>query len=287
MDGFSIDFGTIKLNWTLYNTILCKRWAEKLAYMSKHSPIDDPRRFYGLPATTAFELYTKIIDAIYLLKNLNQDLTEYIVKFEEIDQNWLNILHDKFANMHGRDNDEKSKFMEQDLIDAWNLLHINLHRLEAKIEGRSEGKRIVGTWRYQGDVMENFSIYDYDHFTPYSNFGDVFLNYREVGKTPYEVFLSNDQLSLDVCVPSQHWCADFKIIFTHIDQRNPSFKLDEFNQWYENNFAFFSKNYLFYPNDKRVGLGAYPLAFINTAYTQDEIVSKLSTSSGIQNIEVF
>lgn len=287
MDGFSIDFGTINLDWKLHNTALSKRWAEKLAYVSSREPMDNSRRFYGLPGTTTFELYTKIIDAIYLLKTLGQDLTDYIVKFEEIDQNWLNVLHDKFANMHGRDDDDKSKFMEKNLVDAWNLLHINLHRLEANFEGRIEGKRIACTWRNQGDVMENFSVYDYDHFTPFNNFGDVFLNYREVGKAPYEVFKRNDQLSLDVCVPSKHWCADFKIIFTPVDHQNPTLQINEFNQWYADNFAFFSKNYLFYPNDKRVGLGAYPLAFIDTAYSEDEIVSKLVSSPGILNIEVF
>ena len=288
MVGFDIVFENGKddlvLHWDLIPSSISYRWLEKLQYVSQQLDIDNNRRFYSLPEVTQFEIYNDIIKAIHQLEDLGIAINDKIVDFESCDQHWLNHLHDVFANVHGRDYEEKSYLLSKELVAAWNLLHINIHRLEAKLAGNEERKRIVATWRNQGETMELFSIYDFEKFTVNSQFGDIFLNYRQVGKSPYEIFSYGDRLSLDVCVPSINWCADFKIQFYETDENDPRWQLPKFFEWYDSNFDFFSKNFMFFRRDKRVGLGAYPLAKLKTNLDNDTIIQILSHSKGIKQI---
>lgn len=289
MAGFSISFENgsedFVLEWQLIPSTISYRWLEKLKYISKDLEIDDNRRFYGLPPAARSEIYQDMLTAIYQLEYLGIEIANKIVDFEKCDKEWLNELHDIFANTHGRDHDPKSYLQSKELISAWNLLHDNIHRMESNL-GREEHKIIFATWRNQGEFMELFSIYDFEKFTLGSNFGDIVLNYRQVGKSPYHVFLSEDKVELDVCVPSINWCADFKILLFDSKPTDAQWRLPEFIRWYDDNFDFFSKNFLFGKRDKRVGLGAYPLAKLKTSFNNQTIIDALTNSKGIKNIEI-
>lgn len=290
MAGFDItfDLGNDKftLRWDIYDRPICHRWLEKLEYV-KRLPLDDNRRFYGLPSGTPETVYNKICQGIHELNAFGIDLTEKIQPLEQVNNDWLNELHDDFTRIHGRDQEEKSQTLSNELVRAWNKLHINLHAMEGRLlNGKPENPRIVATWRNQGEVIEKYSIYDYDFFTMNHHYGEVFLNYRHVGKPPYEIYRNQDLLSIDRCVPSSAWCADFVILFYDNFVADDDPEIQGFYQWYRKNYVWFNDNFKFSPDDPRVGLGRYPLAQLNSNLDRQEIQDILSESLGICDIAV-
>jgi len=285
MAGFNIVFETAAdpyvLEWKINQNPLSIEWLHKLEYVSKNKKIDDARRFYGMPQSTTAEVYQAMDLAIKKLNTLGHNLPEVIQ--EKYDQSWLNFLHDYFAENHGRDHEIKSQTLSQELIDCWNQLHINLHRYEALLEGNPEPKRITATWREQGETMSVYKLADYDKFSWTSNFGDVFINYREVGRSAFDVYLSKDKIDRDVLVNSVHWCADLRIHF--FDMQEQDF-IGNYWLWYQQNVQWFRDQFGFSDQDSRVNPGFYPVAQLVTSDTKESIIKNISESKKIQSINI-
>lgn len=285
MAGFKIVFETAVepyvLEWKINENPLSIEWLRKLEYVSNNKRIDDARRFYGMPQSSSAEVYQAMDLAIKQLNKLGHNIPE--VTEENYDQRWLNFLHDYFAENHGRDHEIKSQTLSQELIDCWNQLHINLHRYEALLEGNPEPKRITVTWREQGETMSEYQLADYDKFTWTSNFGDVFINYREVGRSAFDVYLSKDKIDRTVLVNSVHWCADLRIHFFDLEEKD---FIGDYWSWYQKNASWFRDQFGFSDQDSRVNPGFYPVAQLVTTNAKESIIKNISESKRIQSINV-
>lgn len=285
MAGFKIIFGShngdFELTWTLNNKALSHNWLQKLDYVSKNKVIDNPRRFYGLPQASKVQIYNVMTESIHQLNQKGFDIP--VKPIEQFDHDWLNFLHDYFAVNHGRDHEPKSINMSKEMVNLWNQLHINLHHYESLLLNRVEQCRINCTWREQGEMIEQYALKDYDQFTLNSKFGDVFINYRQVGRSAFHVYRSEDKLDKAVLVNSTDWCADFRINFFDLVDES---LIKNYWEWYHNNLPWFEQNFGFTNKDPRVNPGFYPVASLDSDMHQNELLQLLSHSTGIKSIVV-
>jgi hypothetical protein len=285
MAGFDIEFATptgpFVLSWKINDNKLSLPWLRKLDFVAKEKVIDNPHRFYGMPPETQEQVYATMTEAIQELNSKGFDIP--VKPIADFNNHWLNYLHDYFAENHGRDTEQKSIEMVQHLVLSWNKLHIGIHRYEDLLKGTEEPRRLVATWRRQGECMDVYDIEDYEKFTFGCNFGDVFINYREVGKPAFDIFENQDLLDKSVLVNSTHWCADLNIQFRYLDNAEV---IAGFWDWYDTKQDWFSEKYGFGPRDLRASPGYYPVASLCTDLSESEIISRLSESSGIAGITV-
>jgi hypothetical protein len=130
--------------------------------------------------------------------------------------------------------------------------------------------------------METYNDQDYDHFTWDSTFGDVFIGYREVGKSAFDVYLNKDRVDQSVLVNSAHWCADFRIHFFDMDH---SKFIRQYWDWHHDNIKWFNQQ--FGPgHESKVSPGYYPVAKLITAHGRDYIKEQLTNSQGIVKITI-
>ena len=207
------------LAFELNDNTITKRWSDLvLLAQALRYPIDDPHRFYGfdLPEVErdkALALINNCIDQI----NSHQQIIDR--KLEHVDdQDTLNYLHHVFEEYHGLLDQQDTDFwmgcppyVKQALAN----LNVYVHRCESAIDSQP---RMVVTY-YGLPKACRLEESDYQLFTPYAEFGDLYLNYVEIGKTLSDLWHDQDRyIHDDAFQPFQRFSADFAIKFHDIDR---------------------------------------------------------------------
>lgn len=202
------------LEFSLNDNTITKRWQDKiLLAQALRYPIDDPYRFYGfdLPEVErekALALINNCIDQI----NSHQQIIDR--KLEHVDdQDTLNYLHHIFEEYHGLLDQQDTEFwrgcppyVQQALAN----LNVYVHRCESAVDSNP---RMVVTY-YSLPKICRLEESDYELFTPYPEFGDLYLNYVEIGKTLADLWHDQDlYIHDDAFQPFQRFSADFAVRF--------------------------------------------------------------------------
>jgi hypothetical protein len=205
---------SIVLNYRLRDNPIVPKWINKLQQaQAQQIPIDDPARFYGFGskeqqiAHALFEI-NKQVEIINSYKNI---IERRLTDLE--DQDTLNYLHHIFEVYHGLLNNPSEFFLAapQHVQKALGELNIAVHRCESISRG-SRPRHVV---TYFGLIKEQTLDHsDYKYFTDVSEFGTMYLNYVEIGKTLTDLALDNDQyISDEAFKPFTYYSADFTVRF--------------------------------------------------------------------------
>lgn len=207
---------TVELTWKLRDIPVAYRWLERLA-TAQHLgyQIDDPRRFYGFndrstEITQALELINEDINTINSYqKIIDRNLTDVT------DQDTLNYLHHIFEVYHGLLDQQNTEFWRNapDTVrKALARLNIDVHRCEDAY--RLGDPRFVVT--YYGLPKDTvFKDMDYQYITNKREFGTMYINYAEIGKTLEDHCYDNDSyIDPSAFKPFEHCSADFNVEFT-------------------------------------------------------------------------
>ena len=204
--------GEQELSFVIGETNIAQRWARKLQFaLSKRYKVDDPRRFYGHTSLSkeskdTLKWITECIDTI----NDHDPIIERSISRVD-DQDTLNYLHSMFEQYHGQLGEPTGWFESApDTVQkAIAELNVLVHRCESLVRGAKP--RLVCTY-YRMPKQDCLAWSDYDLMTDHTAFGDLCLNYCEIGKTLEDFWRDQDEyVTAQTFKPFKYFSADFNV----------------------------------------------------------------------------
>ncbi len=237
------------LVFDVYNTDIAYRWAKEIA---NNYPLYETDRFQAWPGNNK-----NLSDYVGLLKEqidiVNSYAPETIIFDHLLSQDTLNYLHKFFEDLRGHietGTDFYNSAPEEikQAIDKFNVL---IHETEHLIRN-SGTPTIIGTFAERPRIP--LIKEDYDLFTIKWKYGEVYINYCEVGKTLLDVFKDQDSyIGENNIRPQKYYSADFMIKFgIELPEEFHQQRIKEFNAWYDKQLYRF----------ENISLGMIPVAIL-------------------------
>ncbi len=288
LDNQSKDIFKLKFDLLLENNIT-QRWVKKVKTAQRLCySIDDRERFYGFNTSAdetnkALKLINQDIDVINSYQSIIDRYLEDIS-----DQNTLNYLHKIFEDYHGLLDQQTHEFWNnapKNVREALANLNVHVHRCESIY--RSNKARFVVTY-FGLPKKHTFKAEDFKLLTNRYEFGTVYINYVEIGKT-LEDYWRDDELGNNAHAgheafkPFNYFSADFVVRFHNynqyeIDQTERGIK-DYFVKYQE-----FFKSHGVSINDDQLRPGFIPVAKLNSEMSNDKILEKIKTHQHVHQV---
>lgn len=237
------------LRFELNNFPIVDKWINKVIRSQEKYTIDDPNRFYAFgnnEVNDAIKRINKVCDII----NDHEPIIKRRIT-NPIDQDTLNYLHHIFEVYHGLlDRQEHPFFLgaSDEVKLALRNLNIEVHRCEALVNSRITGKyvfpRHVVTW-FDLPKNEQLDISDYDYFNEKVEFGSVYLNYVEIGKSLEHLATDFDNhISDEAFKPFRYYSSDFVVKFYELDDTYLTERKNLMVKFYNDHLDFFKQRNL-------------------------------------------
>lgn len=278
----TIEFGTdnFPITWDINDTIIANSWYEKLK-ISYQSGIKENNRFYNFPG----QLWSKesIIMALADEMNIiNSNIKHYFNSWPhfEMTQDDLNRLHNKFSKLRGSLENPSMYWntASQETKNAIEKMNILIHRLESYGNHRP---RFVCTFNdeQRSDIPKN----EFYHFTLNNNFGDIALNYNQVGKQLLDAYRDRDIDVSEELRPMNQYGSAFTAKFYTITKYDSFMLRNKIHEWYLEHSFNTKLQKSFY--DVSIALGWIPVASLSMDnYAHYEIIESLGKNDAINKI---
>jgi hypothetical protein len=276
----------LNLKFKLLDTPLTKLWLDRMSYRDQY-PLDHPDRFHGfdtldIEVSRATKMITNCIDVI------NSHQVIITKSFTTIyDQDVLNYLHSIFEKYHG--------LLDAQDTDYWNnappkvrlaLAELNLavHRCELATSSIAQPK-FVCTWfglpktkTLPTGIMKQYG-------TLAQEFGNVYINYVEIGKTLADLTHDNDNyISDDAFKPFDFYSADFSVRLYSDSEQQVNNRLQQMEQYFNNHIDFFqSRGYNTFDHEKLQPL-YLPVAKLIETMPQDKLIKQIQQHQYINKV---
>ena len=206
------------LVFDIYDDTISRLWLDRMNL--RHAwPMDDARRFYGFDSLEAQrqDAEARLLQDIHTINQYQHIIDRTWTSID--DQDLLNYLHNIFERYHG--------LLDQQDTDWWYLaplevrqalarLNIDVHRAESVT--RNHLPRFVCTWYGQPKTHQFTLEQIQQHGRLQTDWGGVYVNYVEIGKTLEDLYHDRDRyISDDAFRPFCHYSSDFVVRF--YDQR--------------------------------------------------------------------
>lgn len=271
-----------ELWFDIIDSPIAQLWLERM--MIRHSwPLDDPRRFYGFndPATEKQIAQAEIQQCIQVINAFQPIIKRSFTSV--YDQDFLNYLHHVFERYHGLLDQQNTDWWHNAPVvvqKALSNLNIAVHRCESL---RAHRPRIVCTWFGMPKTQSLTLDLIRDNGRLNIDFGGVYLNYVEIGKTLLDLATDNDSyISDDGFRPFDHYSADFVVYFYRDDQQSA---IDRVTKYYDQHRDFFQSRNIMSSQDPR----ALPLKFkvAQLRNPNDIVIDNIRLQQHIQSIEIL
>lgn len=204
--------GDLELKFQIRDTPVAELWVERMQDRGSY-PLDHPDRFYGFGT-----LEQEQARAVEYIQNCIATINAHdpiIHRPFEYTQDCLNYLHNIFEQHHGLLDQQHSEYWSRapnQVRKALAELNLAVHRCESVSSGTNP--RLVCTW-YGMPKTQRLSLELQGRYTTSQiEFGTVYLNYCEIGKTAEDLANDNDKyIGDDAFRPFDHYSADFNIQF--------------------------------------------------------------------------
>lgn len=282
------DTSDYTLEFALKQHSLVDRWLKHLdLFVSAGCPWDDPYRFYNFPDNqfTKEKTIEHLKHLISIIKNYAPQIIDRTFG-NDFTQDDMNYLHHIFEMYHGLydKQDQNSFFMAApELVqNALADLNIWIHRYET-LGGIP---RFVATWKYkpfrETMIEEDFSLFQLEE-----QWGDLMLNYCEIGKTLYDLWHDNDRyIHPDAFKPLGHFCVDFTVRFSDLAPQDYQTTEQEIWNYFDTHQDFFhSQGYK--KHDPKLSLGWISLG--NLVYDGDrsKVIEQVSKHQKLKTIRAI
>jgi hypothetical protein len=239
--------------------------------------MDDASRFYGLrDPDTEKRQATQYLEHCITRINSYQSIID-LPTADLSDQDTLNYLHNVFEKYHGLLDQQNGEWWQSAPVAVRKALvdlNIAVHRMEST---NINLPRIVCTWfgmpkdhALHPDLMRR-------HGSLTTDWGGVYLNYVEIGKTLEDLAKDNDRwISDDAFQPFRHYSADFNVKF--YDREAPIQCVKEY--WLEHE-SFFTRHGVKTWDDQAAFPYRFKIAQLETDLDRQLILSQLSQVNSI------
>ena len=277
------------LTFDILDSPVARLWVERMNY--RHSwPMDNPDRFYGFNSyeeeqRRALDTMDRCIQEVNQYRSIiNRKLTSVT------DQDTLNYLHNIFERYHGQ--------LEQQDHEFWKLAPESVRRALAEInitvhhcESLRRGKlypRFVCTWYGMPKTKTLDTSLQDQYGSSGSEFGGVYLNYCEIGKTATDMAYDNDQyMAAKMFQPFKHYSADFRVDLYSESAAEIEYRQNKTTEYFNTNLNFFRKFNITDSTDIRI----QPLKFkvAQLVYEPDEkerIMLQIRANQSVQSVTI-
>lgn len=272
------------LKYKLRDNSVVPKWANKLLEAQQYK-IDEPGRFYGF-GTLEEEIENALNRINVCIDTINSYSPIITRRLHNIyDTDTLNYLHHIFEIYHGLLDKQTLDFytdapssVKQALAD----LNICVHRCEGVVKGLAP--RHVVTY-YALPKTDTLALEDYDLFTDMIEYGTVYLNYVEIGKTFEDLTLDRDKyISDQTFKPFRYYSADFLVSFQSSTEKVVNERRQQMMQYYKHNEQFFLDRKIEF-SSPLLRPGRIPLADIDNA--PENVIQLLSTRQYVKTINLI
>jgi hypothetical protein len=201
------------LTFQVEHNPLASLWLERMSKRHAYQ-VDDRERFYGFGtlADQQSRASALIEECISTINSYDNIIARPTCQYH--DQDFLNYLHHVFETYHGQ--------LDQQTHDWWLLapdsvrkslarLNIAVHRYESLRKNRP---RLVCTWWDMPKDKTLDPALQQQWGRVGREFGGVYLNYCEIGKTMIDLARDNDcYVGDNMFLPFNHYSADFVVSF--------------------------------------------------------------------------
>ena len=229
------------LEFAIRDTVPAQQWARKVLLAQELGyVIDDPARFYGFGEFNSqeFDALARINNCINTINNYGNIISHGLSTVS--DQDHLNYLHHIFEVYHGLLDQQTHPFYQQapqPVKQALADLNVLVHRCESVARGANPRQVVTYYGLPKTDVLD---LNDYRYFTNNIQFGTVYLNYCEIGKTLENLAEDDDRYISDSAFqPFQHYSADFNVQFWTADSRQVWEKCVNIKHYYDSHQQWF------------------------------------------------
>jgi hypothetical protein len=219
--------GDFKLRFQIRNTPVAQLWVERMQARGQY-PLDHPDRFYGFGT-----LEQEQSRAVEYIQNCIATINAHEVIIHrpfEYTQDCLNYLHNIFECYHGLLDQQNSEYWNRapDTVRrALAELNLAVHRCET-VATRTH-PRLVCTWYGMPKTHRLDLALQKQYGQSQIEFGTVYLNYCEIGKTVEDLAQDNDKyIGDDAFRPFDHYSADFNIQFYDRDLTEDYSKVQQY-----------------------------------------------------------
>lgn len=285
-----IQFGKksdYELEFCIEDTPIADLWVERMG-IRNNWPMDNPDRFYG------FNDYdTEKQKAITLMNESIDVVNRYHLVIDRRlqsvnDQDTLNYLHNIFELYHGQLDQQNSEFWKNapdQVRRALANININVHRCESLRTGKMN-PRFICTWygmpktkKLSLDLQEKYAVGG-------SEFGGVYLNYVEIGKTAKDMAYDNDHyMAENMFQPFTHYSADFRVdLYTETPEKIQTCQ-DKVSAYFDSNRIFFEKFGITESTDIRIRPTKFKVAqLLYESRNVDSIMSQMQKNQHISSV---
>lgn len=284
------------LYFDIFENNIATKWADEVG---KNYTIYENDRFINWPNEKKDKTYyvNELNKQIQIVDNYSPNIIPFFFRLDQVNQTSFNILHKFFEDTRGpiEDPPEFYKNAPHEVQEAVNRFNIMIHEFEScmfneLLNNVHPEARLVVTFndRVRYDLAEE----DYEHFTMKWVFGDVYVNYCEVGKTILDVIKDKDtHVGTSNIRPLRHYSADFQVKFAPtISEKELDRRMEWFRAGYNNKKEFFES--LGFPYNNKLSLGFIPVASLNRSLSgfidmsDFEILNSLSDYDKVIKTEI-
>lgn len=280
----SNSLDTFTLQYRLRDNPIVPKWCEQLVIAQAQYSIDDLKRFYGFGDIKEQQIdsLARINTCIKTINSFENIIDRTLIDVN--DQDTLNYLHHVFEVYHGlldQQTHELWKRAPKKVQRALADLNVLVHRCES-VQRICQPRHVV---TYYGlPKTKTLDVEDYQYFTDNYQFGTVYLNYVEIGKTLEDLAQDNDQYIADEAFkPFQHYSADFNVKFWNADTRQLHQKHVKIKEYYNNNKQFFDNRGLYWEHPY-LASGNIPLADLQYTGSHKELLKELETHQQVDEV---
>ena len=285
-----------ELYFDIFETNIAKKWSIEVG---KNYSIYENDRFINWPNNKKDKNYyvNELNKQMQIVDEYAPNIIPFFLTLDQVNQNSFNILHKLFEDTRGpiENPTEFYKNAPYEVQEAVNRFNIMIHEFESYmfselLNNTHPESRLVVT--FNNRVRYELVDEDYIHFTMKWIFGNVYVNYCEVGKTIFEVIHDKDtQIGTSNIRPQRHYSADFQVRFSPtISDKEYDKKIEWFKLEYNNKKDFFES--LGFPYDNKLSLGRITVASLNLIdsgfidMTDLEVISSLSDFDKVKKTEI-
>ena len=288
MRKFCVEFDqTLILEFQVLHHDLALRWYQLLHDVLRSDPsLREDDRLHDFPNSVWTEqlVVDRINACIDTINDQVSLISDRAVAGGERQQ--LNLLHKHFEDLRGGILNPSTHW--QNARPSWrsavNDLNLNIHRLEDLLDAAET----ASAWPHMVLTFNNFQRrplepQDYALFTTDTQFGEVYLNYCEVGKALWNVYYDRDDFIGDHNIrPLRYYSPEMVIKFYDSTQ---DAELPKFWAWWDDNAAHLAE-LGFRRDDPNLSIGAIPVARLKTAMDRDKLINAISGYDRVNRVYI-
>jgi hypothetical protein len=272
----------LTLQFQIRSTPLAELWVERMQARGSY-PLNHPDRFYGFGSRLEERIRAEIMIE-QCITTINQH-TPIIEREFDWSQDSLNYLHNIFERYHGLLDQQTSEYWQQapdQVKQALSELNLAVHRCETVLEGAKP--RFVCTWFGMPKTKKLDPAQLVQWGETQIQFGTVYLNYCEIGKTVEDLAHDNDAYIGDEAFrPFSYYSADFNVAFFDQDL---SSKEPSMQQYIDQHRDFFLAHHITNVYNARAQPLRFPVADLKYAGNTKELITQIARQQRVLEVNL-